>query len=257
MGGRNSKSVHDGCTVLVPTGWAASISPYCYFLPKPGWSTHSFLFAPFPQSRPDTCGGRSTTVLCMDWIRFFFLVLQQRAVFQSTPVRGSPASVYPEHLQHRSHSLAYVRHLSTTCKLSDNDRVAETCQVLQFLVLSQPCMLPLLSVHSVGARIAASQVPLTKDGVAFRLTVAWNRVLLDGISAADPKSILTQVYHESDHKPFTKGQTVKLSSTSNVKRESTSILYAFVNTFLCVTICGIVALNNGRELLTADSPPKK
>jgi hypothetical protein len=78
---------------------------------------NTFLFAPFPQVDRILAAGAFDTVLCMDE-RLFFLVLQRRAVFQSTLVRGSPASVYPrEHLQQASHSLAYVRHLSTTCKL--------------------------------------------------------------------------------------------------------------------------------------------
>jgi hypothetical protein len=39
--------------------------------------------------------------------------------------------------------------------------------------------------------LAASHVPLTKDGVASRLTVAWNRVLqpnLDGIQPRIPRA---------------------------------------------------------------------
>lgn len=58
-------------------------------------------------------------------------------------------------------------------------------------------------VHSVGVRLsdrsAASHVPLSKDGVAFRLTAVWNCVLepWDGISPADPKGIFAEVYHTS------------------------------------------------------------
>jgi hypothetical protein len=80
------------------------------------------------------------------------------------------------------------------------------------------------------------------------VTVAWNRVLqpnLDGISAADPKAFFTQVYHESDHKPFAKGQIVKLSSTSNVKRE------VHVNVYP-VRLRKYFPLRCYRELLTAD-----
>lgn len=91
-------------------------------------------------------------------------------------------------------------------------------------------------------RIWDSHVPLSKDGVAFRLTVAWNRDLqpklrrhLSRGSQGHSHTSLSRA--GSHHKPFAKGQTVKLSSMSNVKHEehmSTSISSTFVNTFLCV-----------------------
>lgn len=78
-------------------------------------------------------------------------------------------------------------------------------------------------VHSVGVRLsdrsAASHVPLSKDGVAFRLTAVWNCVL-EPWTASRPRiqrafslKSITRVGS------FTKGQTVKLSSLSNVKRK--------------------------------------
>ena len=68
---------------LVPAGWAASVRSTVVFLQNRIGQRF------FPQSRPETCGGRLSTVLCVNESFFFFWVLQRRAVFQSTPVRGS------------------------------------------------------------------------------------------------------------------------------------------------------------------------
>ena len=110
--------------------------------------------------------------------------------------------------------------------LSDDSRELETCEV----VSSWSCHSPATTIIGTLCRRAYCGLtrPVIQDGVAFRLTVAWNQVLQpnsDGISAADPKGILTEVYHDSDHKPSAKGQTVKLSSTSNVKRDDHVNLY--------------------------------
>lgn len=124
----------------------------------------------------------------------------------------------------------------------------QTYQVLstQFLVLPQPCP-PLLSISTLcrrasNHRIGGSHVPSSKDGVAFRLTVAWNRDLRPKLRrhlsrGSQGRSHPSLSRAGSHHKPLAKGQTVKLSSTPNVKHEehmSTSISSTFVNTFLCV-----------------------
>ena len=150
----------------------------------------------------------------------FSLVLQRRAVFQGTLVRGSPARVYPEHLQHSGYSLAYVRHPSATSLLLPMmGRGLQTCWAFSSWSCRGPAAT--ITVHFVGMRLdnhtAASHVPLSRrrGGVPTDSCMESRPGTMDGISPADPKGIFTEVYHTS--RIIRKGQTVKLSSMSNVK----------------------------------------
>jgi hypothetical protein len=116
-------------------------------------------------------------------------------VSESTLVRGSPASVYS--WEHSYSTVVIHWHMYDILAPRANGPDLQTCR---YSVLSscscQPCP-PLLSVHSVGAH-----VPLSKDGVAFRLTVAWNRDLRPKLKrhlkpriprAFSPKSITSRI----------------------------------------------------------------
>ena len=141
MGSRTSKSVHDGCTGGPHRfGVHSGIhGPVIFFQNRVG---QQFFIRPFsPQVDRIFAAGSFDTVLCMDE-SFFFLVLQRRAVFQSTLVRGSPASVYPGSTYSTgvTHWDMYDILAPRANSFQQRPRYSDVPDT-QFLVLSSPCHL--------------------------------------------------------------------------------------------------------------------
>jgi hypothetical protein len=161
VGGRTSKSVHDGCTA--PHRLGGVHSRYCYFLPKLGWPAlfHYSIIRPFPQI--DRILAAGAWYCSLHWTRVFFLWFSNGGPCfreHSSPRISSKRLFWWEHLQHSSHSLAYyVRHLSTTCKVLPGT---------QFSVLGLVTALPPTIIRTLCRRASNSYCGLTRPVILRR-----------------------------------------------------------------------------------------
>ena len=121
-------------------------------------------------------------------------------MFQGPLVRGSPARVYPEHLQHSGYSLAYVRHPSATSQFLPIMAAGFRCASYSLVLRLVAALLLLWSYTLSACALATVLRPHTsqrRGGVPTDSCMELRPGIMDGISPADPKSIFTEVYHTS------------------------------------------------------------